>query len=81
MLFPLVVLILFNSFIGFLGIPFNHEGMDLDILTQWLTPSINLLHSNSKNSVDWYEFVINATFSVSIAIYSLLFYINLFIHH
>nr|YP_010365511.1 NADH-plastoquinone oxidoreductase subunit 5 [Pereskia aculeata]UOU85457.1 NADH-plastoquinone oxidoreductase subunit 5 [Pereskia aculeata]WRH31718.1 NADH-plastoquinone oxidoreductase subunit 5 [Pereskia aculeata] len=67
MLFPLVVLILFTSFIGFIGIPFNHEGMDLDILTQWLTPSINLLHSNSKNSVDWYEFVINATFSVSIA--------------
>nr|YP_010966114.1 NADH dehydrogenase subunit F [Opuntia colubrina]YP_010966131.1 NADH dehydrogenase subunit F [Opuntia colubrina]YP_010967328.1 NADH dehydrogenase subunit F [Opuntia retrorsa]YP_010967345.1 NADH dehydrogenase subunit F [Opuntia retrorsa]WNM92270.1 NADH dehydrogenase subunit F [Opuntia colubrina]WNM92287.1 NADH dehydrogenase subunit F [Opuntia colubrina]WNM93628.1 NADH dehydrogenase subunit F [Opuntia retrorsa]WNM93645.1 NADH dehydrogenase subunit F [Opuntia retrorsa] len=67
MLFTLVVLILFTSFIGFIGIPFNHEGTDLDILTQWLTPSINLLHSNSKNSVDWYEFVINATFSVSIA--------------
>nr|YP_009570404.1 NADH-plastoquinone oxidoreductase subunit 5 [Anredera cordifolia]QBC66427.1 NADH-plastoquinone oxidoreductase subunit 5 [Anredera cordifolia]QBC66512.1 NADH-plastoquinone oxidoreductase subunit 5 [Anredera cordifolia]QSQ87027.1 NADH-plastoquinone oxidoreductase subunit 5 [Anredera cordifolia] len=67
MLFPLIVLILFTSFIGFIGIPFNQEEMDLDILTQWLTPSINLLHSNSKNSVDWYEFVINATFSVSIA--------------
>uniref|UniRef100_A0A7C8ZRL9 NAD(P)H-quinone oxidoreductase subunit 5, chloroplastic n=1 Tax=Opuntia streptacantha TaxID=393608 RepID=A0A7C8ZRL9_OPUST len=67
MLFTMVVLILFTSFIGFIGIPFNHEGTDLDILTQWLTPSINLLHSNSKNSVDWYEFVINATFSVSIA--------------
>nr|YP_010015743.1 NADH-plastoquinone oxidoreductase subunit 5 [Rhipsalis baccifera]QOI72727.1 NADH-plastoquinone oxidoreductase subunit 5 [Rhipsalis baccifera] len=64
MLFPLVVLILFTSFIGF---TFNHEGIDLDILTQWLTPSINLLHSNSKNSVNWYEFFINATFSVSIA--------------
>nr|YP_009569562.1 NADH-plastoquinone oxidoreductase subunit 5 [Portulaca pilosa]QBC69435.1 NADH-plastoquinone oxidoreductase subunit 5 [Portulaca pilosa] len=67
MLFPLIVLILFTSFIGFIGIPFNQESLDLNILTQWLTPSINLLHSNSKNSVDWYEFVINATFSVSIA--------------
>jgi NAD(P)H-quinone oxidoreductase subunit 5 len=67
MLFPLIILILFTSFIGFIGIPFNQEGITLDILTQWLIPSINLLHSNLNNSVDWYEFVINATFSVSIA--------------
>uniref|UniRef100_UPI0030010551 NADH-plastoquinone oxidoreductase subunit 5 n=1 Tax=Corispermum declinatum TaxID=1076199 RepID=UPI0030010551 len=67
MLFPMIVLILFTLFVGFIGIPFNQEGMELDILTKWLTPSINLLHSNSNNSVDWYEFVINATFSVSIA--------------
>nr|YP_009569813.1 NADH-plastoquinone oxidoreductase subunit 5 [Deeringia amaranthoides]QBC67352.1 NADH-plastoquinone oxidoreductase subunit 5 [Deeringia amaranthoides] len=67
MLFPMIVLILFTFFIGFIGIPFNKEGMDFDILTKWLNPSINLLHSNSNNSVDWYEFVINATFSVSIA--------------
>nr|QBC72757.1 NADH-plastoquinone oxidoreductase subunit 5 [Talinum caffrum] len=71
MLFPLIVLILFTSFIGFIGIPFNQEGMDLDILTQWLTPSINLLHSNSENSMDWYEFVRNATFSVSIAYFGI----------
>nr|YP_009462774.1 NADH dehydrogenase subunit 5 [Tetragonia tetragonoides]AUV65143.1 NADH dehydrogenase subunit 5 [Tetragonia tetragonoides] len=67
MLFPLIILILFTFFIGFIGIPFNQEGIDLDILTKWLTPSINLLHSNFNNSIDWYEFVINATFSVSIA--------------
>nr|QBE88703.1 NADH-plastoquinone oxidoreductase subunit 5 [Hypertelis spergulacea] len=67
MLFPLIVLILFTSLIGFLGIPFNPEGIDLDLLTQWLTPSRNLFHSNSKNSLDWYEFVRNATLSVSIA--------------
>nr|WRK68506.1 NADH-plastoquinone oxidoreductase subunit 5 [Bassia scoparia] len=67
MLFPLIILILFTFFIGFIGIPFNQKGLDLDILTNWLTPSINLLHSNSKNSVDWSEFGINATFSVSIA--------------
>nr|YP_009569898.1 NADH-plastoquinone oxidoreductase subunit 5 [Microtea debilis]QBC68105.1 NADH-plastoquinone oxidoreductase subunit 5 [Microtea debilis]QBE86528.1 NADH-plastoquinone oxidoreductase subunit 5 [Microtea debilis] len=67
MLFPLIVLIFFTLFIGFIGIPFNQEGMDLDILTKWLTPFINLLHSNSNNFVDWYEFVLNATFSVSLA--------------
>nr|YP_010556376.1 NADH dehydrogenase subunit 5 [Phytolacca dioica]UYS91002.1 NADH dehydrogenase subunit 5 [Phytolacca dioica]UYS91758.1 NADH dehydrogenase subunit 5 [Phytolacca dioica] len=67
MLFPLIVLILFTFFIGFIGIPVNQEGMDLDILTKWLTPSINLLHANLHNSLDWYEFVINAIYSVSIA--------------
>nr|YP_010625733.1 NADH-plastoquinone oxidoreductase subunit 5 [Sesuvium sesuvioides]WBG94494.1 NADH-plastoquinone oxidoreductase subunit 5 [Sesuvium sesuvioides] len=71
MLFPLIVLILFTFFIGFIGIPFNQEGMNLDILTKWLTPSINLLHSNPNNSLDWYEFVINATFSVSIAYFGI----------
>nr|YP_009568207.1 NADH-plastoquinone oxidoreductase subunit 5 [Sesuvium portulacastrum]QBE85999.1 NADH-plastoquinone oxidoreductase subunit 5 [Sesuvium portulacastrum]UJJ81976.1 NdhF [Sesuvium portulacastrum] len=71
MLFPLIVLILFTFFIGFIGIPFNQEEMNLDILTKWLTPSINLLHSNSNNSLDWYEFVINATFSVSIAYFGI----------
>jgi NAD(P)H-quinone oxidoreductase subunit 5 len=78
MLFTLVVLILLTSFIGFIGISFNHEGTDLDILTQWLTPSINFLHSNSKNSVYWYEFVINATFSVSIAYWGI--FIALFLY-
>nr|YP_010024944.1 NADH-plastoquinone oxidoreductase subunit 5 [Colobanthus lycopodioides]QOQ35243.1 NADH-plastoquinone oxidoreductase subunit 5 [Colobanthus lycopodioides] len=67
MLFPLIVLILFTLFIGFIGIPFNQEGIGLDILTKWLTPSANPLHSTSHNSVDWYEFAINATLSVSIA--------------
>uniref|UniRef100_UPI0030FE74A9 NADH-plastoquinone oxidoreductase subunit 5 n=1 Tax=Sabulina tenuifolia TaxID=1155345 RepID=UPI0030FE74A9 len=67
MLAPLIVLILFTFFIGFIGIPFNQEGIGLDILTKWLTPSISPLDSTSKNSVDWYEFAINATLSVSIA--------------
>nr|YP_009871162.1 NADH-plastoquinone oxidoreductase subunit 5 [Calligonum aphyllum]QKS32760.1 NADH-plastoquinone oxidoreductase subunit 5 [Calligonum aphyllum]QKS32846.1 NADH-plastoquinone oxidoreductase subunit 5 [Calligonum aphyllum] len=69
MLFPLLVLILFTLFIGFLGIPFNQEGIDLDLLSKWLTPSVNLLHPklNNQNSFDWSEFVINATLSVSIA--------------
>nr|ACC93251.1 NADH dehydrogenase subunit F [Gymnarrhena micrantha] len=64
MLFPILILILFTLFVGFLGIPY---GVDLDILSKWLTPSINLLHKNSNNSIDWYEFCKDAVFSVSIA--------------
>nr|ALL34843.1 NADH dehydrogenase subunit F [Trichogonia grazielae] len=64
MLFPILILILFTLFVGFLGIPFNQ---DVDILSKWLTPSINLLHQNSNDSIDWYEFCKDAVFSVSIA--------------
>nr|YP_010495642.1 NAD(P)H-quinone oxidoreductase subunit 5 [Lactuca tenerrima]UWM99023.1 NAD(P)H-quinone oxidoreductase subunit 5 [Lactuca tenerrima] len=64
MLFPILILIVFTLFVGFLGIPFNQ---DVDILSKWLTPSINLLHKNSNNSIDWYEFSKDAFFSVSIA--------------
>nr|QCT81939.1 NdhF [Protea caffra subsp. kilimandscharica] len=71
MLVPLLILVLFTLFVGFLGIPFGERGMDLDILSKWLTPSINLLHSNSSNSVDWYEFVTNAIFSVSIVYFGI----------
>nr|YP_010332517.1 NADH-plastoquinone oxidoreductase subunit 5 [Muehlenbeckia platyclada]UNH85263.1 NADH-plastoquinone oxidoreductase subunit 5 [Muehlenbeckia platyclada]UZP14669.1 NADH-plastoquinone oxidoreductase subunit 5 [Muehlenbeckia platyclada] len=69
MLFPLLVLIFFTLFIGFLGIPFNQEGIDFDILSKWLTPSVNLLHQKLNNEIffDWSEFVLNATLSVSIA--------------
>nr|WOK78950.1 NADH-plastoquinone oxidoreductase subunit 5 [Hydrangea hydrangeoides] len=66
MLFPLLVLVLFTLFVGAIGIPFNQEGMDLDILSKWLSPSINLLHQDSNNSMDWYEFGKDAIFSVSI---------------
>ncbi|KAL9658880.1 hypothetical protein QQ045_024029 (chloroplast) [Rhodiola kirilowii] len=68
MLFPLLLLVLFTFFVGVIGIPFTQEGKDLDILSKWLNSSINLLH---KNSVDWYEFVTNATFSVSIALFGI----------
>nr|USS61788.1 NADH-plastoquinone oxidoreductase subunit 5 [Styrax japonicus] len=72
MLFPLLLLVLFTLFVGSVGIPFNQEGMDLDILSKWLTPSINLLHQNYKNSLDWDEFLKDAIFSVSI-VYSGIF--------
>nr|YP_009569644.1 NADH-plastoquinone oxidoreductase subunit 5 [Reaumuria trigyna]QBC69688.1 NADH-plastoquinone oxidoreductase subunit 5 [Reaumuria trigyna] len=71
MLFPLLVLILLTSFIGFIGIPFNHEGINLDILSKWLTTSINLLHPNSNHFFDWSEFFKNSTFSVSIAFFGI----------
>nr|YP_010622876.1 NADH-plastoquinone oxidoreductase subunit 5 [Barringtonia asiatica]WBF92775.1 NADH-plastoquinone oxidoreductase subunit 5 [Barringtonia asiatica] len=78
MLFPLLVLVLFTFFVGSIGIPFNQEGMGSDILTKWLTPSINLLHQTSKNSPDWYEFVKDASFSVSIAYFGI--FIALFLY-
>nr|QWQ52070.1 NADH-plastoquinone oxidoreductase subunit 5 [Pternopetalum vulgare] len=71
MLFPIFVLVLFTLFVGSLGIPFNHEGVYLDILSKWLTPSINLLHQNLNNSLDWYEFLKDALFSVSIAFFGI----------
>nr|YP_010339647.1 NADH-plastoquinone oxidoreductase subunit 5 [Girardinia suborbiculata subsp. grammata]UNY34111.1 NADH-plastoquinone oxidoreductase subunit 5 [Girardinia suborbiculata subsp. grammata] len=73
MLFPMLVLGLFTLFIGVIGIPFfnqfTEKGMQLDILSKVLTPSINLLHQNKRILMgwDWYEFITNATFSVSIA--------------
>jgi NAD(P)H-quinone oxidoreductase subunit 5 len=71
MLFPLFVLVLFTLFVGILGIPFNQEGTGLDILSKWLAPSINLLHQKLRNSTDWYEFLKDATFSVSIACFGI----------
>nr|YP_010936310.1 NADH-plastoquinone oxidoreductase subunit 5 [Yamazakia pusilla]WKW54763.1 NADH-plastoquinone oxidoreductase subunit 5 [Yamazakia pusilla] len=71
MLFPLLVLVLFTLFVGSLGISFNQEGADLDILSKWLAPSINLFKQNSKDSTDWYEFFKDASFSVSIAYFGI----------
>nr|YP_010571732.1 NADH dehydrogenase subunit 5 [Phedimus zokuriensis]UZH33031.1 NADH dehydrogenase subunit 5 [Phedimus zokuriensis] len=71
MLFPLLLLVLLTFFVGVIGIPFTQEGKDLDILSKWLNSSINLLHKNFSNSVDWYEFVTNATFSISIAFFGI----------
>ena len=72
MLFSMLISVLFTFFVGSIGISFSQEGIDLDRLSKWLIPSIDLLHPNSKNSVDWYEFLTNATFSVSIAFFGIL---------
>nr|YP_009493395.1 NdhF [Banisteriopsis caapi]AWM97667.1 NdhF [Banisteriopsis caapi] len=71
MLFPMLVLVLFTLFIGAIGIPFNQEGTNLDILSKLLTPSLNLLHQNENNSFDWYEFITNAIFSVIITFFGI----------
>nr|AXU40569.1 NADH-plastoquinone oxidoreductase subunit 5 [Gomphogyne cissiformis var. cissiformis] len=74
MIFPMFLLSLFTLFVGVIGIPFNqfnHELILGDILDKWLTPSINFLHESSQNSVNWYEFVKNATFSVTIAFFGI----------
>ena len=72
MLFPLLVLVIFTLFIGYIGIlPFDQGGINFDILSKWLIPSRNFLHSDSNNSFDWYEFLINALFSVSIAYFGI----------
>nr|YP_010513594.1 NADH dehydrogenase subunit 5 [Macropsychanthus marginatus]UXL85165.1 NADH dehydrogenase subunit 5 [Macropsychanthus marginatus] len=64
MLFSMLVLVLFTLFVGAIGISFSQKGIDLDILSKLLIPFIDLLHQNSKDFVDWYEFFTNATFSV-----------------
>nr|YP_010424116.1 NADH-plastoquinone oxidoreductase subunit 5 [Tillandsia cyanea]USH58118.1 NADH-plastoquinone oxidoreductase subunit 5 [Tillandsia cyanea] len=73
MLFPLLVLVLFTLLVGSIGISFDQGVIDIDfdILSKWLTPSINLLHSSSNYSVNLDEFFTNAIFSVSIAIFGL----------
>ncbi|TYH24655.1 hypothetical protein ES288_A03G109000v1 [Gossypium darwinii] len=71
MLFPMLILLLFTLFVGAIAIPFNQEGMHLDILSKLLTPSINLLHQNSNDFEDSYQFFKNATFSLSIACFGI----------
>nr|ATG25904.1 NADH dehydrogenase subunit 5 [Monopsis debilis var. debilis] len=65
LLFPILILVLFTFLIEFIGIPLN--GIDLDILSKWLTPSINLVHQNSNSLMDWSKFAKDAGFSVSLA--------------
>nr|YP_010407022.1 NADH-plastoquinone oxidoreductase subunit 5 [Goodyera henryi]URF19654.1 NADH-plastoquinone oxidoreductase subunit 5 [Goodyera henryi] len=72
MLFPLLLLVLFTLFIGLIGIPFNGRVIDLDLLSKWLTPSTTLFHPNLNSSENFYEFLSNAFFSVSIALLGLL---------
>nr|YP_009449840.1 NADH-plastoquinone oxidoreductase subunit 5 [Tacca leontopetaloides]ANA91368.1 NADH-plastoquinone oxidoreductase subunit 5 [Tacca leontopetaloides] len=71
MLFPLLVLVLFTLLIGLIGIDLDQGVINFDILSKWLTTSINPFHSNANNSVDWYESLTNTIFSVSIALFGL----------
>nr|QVX28786.1 NADH-plastoquinone oxidoreductase subunit 5 [Poiretia bahiana] len=72
MLFSMLILVLCTLFVGVIGIYFSQDGINnLDILSKLLIPSIDLLHQNLKNSLDWYEFFTNATFSVSLAFFGI----------
>nr|YP_010143110.1 NADH-plastoquinone oxidoreductase subunit 5 [Polygala karensium]QQL04231.1 NADH-plastoquinone oxidoreductase subunit 5 [Polygala karensium] len=71
MLFSMLVLVLFTLFVGFVGVYFNHGEIDFSILFTFFIPSINLLHNNLNNSFDWYEFVKNSNFSVSLAYFGI----------
>nr|QQL92297.1 NADH-plastoquinone oxidoreductase subunit 5 [Eustoma grandiflorum] len=71
-LFPLLVLSLFTLFVGSIGIPINEGGLDTDILSRWLTPSINLLHQKSNNYIEWSGFVKDAIFSVSLSYFGII---------
>nr|YP_009135156.1 NADH dehydrogenase subunit 5 [Greslania sp. McPherson 19217]AIM53328.1 NADH dehydrogenase subunit 5 [Greslania sp. McPherson 19217] len=76
MLFPLFILLLFTLFIGSIGIHFDNGVMDngiaeLTILSKWLTPSISFFQESSNSSINSYEFITNATYSVSLAMFGL----------
>nr|YP_009861035.1 NADH dehydrogenase subunit 5 [Spatholobus suberectus]QKI32299.1 NADH dehydrogenase subunit 5 [Spatholobus suberectus] len=71
MRFSMLVLVLFTLFVGAIGISFSQKGIDGDILSKLLIPFIDLLHKNSKNFVDWYEFLTNATFSVILTFFGI----------
>nr|YP_009757741.1 NADH dehydrogenase subunit 5 [Prescottia stachyodes]QIM61151.1 NADH dehydrogenase subunit 5 [Prescottia stachyodes] len=72
MLFPLLLLVLFTLFVGSIGIPFNERVIDFDLLSKWLTPSTTFFHPNFNSSENFYEFLSNAFFSVSIALFGIL---------
>nr|YP_010238729.1 NADH dehydrogenase subunit 5 [Marathrum utile]UCU20329.1 NADH dehydrogenase subunit 5 [Marathrum utile] len=71
MLFPMIFLVLFTLFIGVIGISFNQFNIfsELNILSKLCIPSLNHL---IKDSVDFFEFLIESTFSVFIAFFGIL---------
>nr|UDZ59806.1 NADH-plastoquinone oxidoreductase subunit 5 [Sagittaria montevidensis] len=71
MLFPMLVLVLFTLFVGFIGVPFDQRIIDFDLLSKWLTPPKSFFHTNSHSLGDWYEFLTNAISSVSIAFFGI----------
>jgi NAD(P)H-quinone oxidoreductase subunit 5 len=70
-LIPLLLLILFTVFIGSIGIDFDGRGLDLDLLSRWLTLSKNSFIESSNQYIVSYGFLQNVIFSVSIATFGL----------
>jgi len=71
MRFSMLILVLFTLFVGTIGISFSQKEIDSDILSKLLIPFIDLLHQNSKNFIDWYEFFTNASFSVILTFFGI----------
>nr|YP_010545921.1 NADH-plastoquinone oxidoreductase subunit 5 [Dendrobium trigonopus]UYG49452.1 NADH-plastoquinone oxidoreductase subunit 5 [Dendrobium trigonopus] len=71
MRFSMLILVLFTLFVGTIGISFSQKEMDSDILSKLLIPFIDLLHQNSNNFIDWYEFFTNASFSVILTFFGI----------
>nr|YP_009974000.1 NADH-plastoquinone oxidoreductase subunit 5 [Eupodium kaulfussii]QNH93818.1 NADH-plastoquinone oxidoreductase subunit 5 [Eupodium kaulfussii] len=66
MLFSLVSLAIPTLFIGFIGVPFSHEGISSDLLSDLLAPLTDSFHKdNSENLVDFFQ---KSILSVSIAL-------------
>nr|YP_009193446.1 NADH dehydrogenase ND5 subunit [Takakia lepidozioides]UPM51678.1 NADH-plastoquinone oxidoreductase subunit 5 [Takakia lepidozioides] len=65
MLFPLLILTLPTSFIGFIGAPLSQGQKGSDLSSHWLDPSFN--HSHEVISENWSQFLSNAITSVSTA--------------
>ncbi|KAG6540642.1 hypothetical protein Mapa_017973 [Marchantia paleacea] len=70
MLFPLIFLTIPTIFIGFIGVLFDENTINVDSLSYWLTLSINSF--NYSNSEKFLEFLFNAIPSVSIAFFGIL---------
>nr|YP_009992476.1 NADH-plastoquinone oxidoreductase subunit 5 [Angiopteris yunnanensis]QNN90661.1 NADH-plastoquinone oxidoreductase subunit 5 [Angiopteris yunnanensis] len=66
MLFSLISLAIPTLFIGFIGVPFSHKGINSDLLSDLLAPLTDSFHKdNSENLVD---FFLKSIPSVSIAL-------------
>nr|QNH93638.1 NADH-plastoquinone oxidoreductase subunit 5 [Christensenia aesculifolia] len=66
MLFSLICLAIPTVFIGFIGVSFSHEGIDSDLLSDFLAPLVGSFYKdNSENLVN---FLVKSIPSVSIAL-------------
>nr|UDZ59812.1 NADH-plastoquinone oxidoreductase subunit 5 [Limnocharis flava] len=70
-LFPILVLVVFTLFVGFIGIPFDQKIIDLDLLSKCLPPSGSFFYTNSHYSVDCYPFIINVISSVTVVFFGI----------
>nr|QWW93232.1 NADH dehydrogenase subunit 5 [Lunularia cruciata] len=70
MLFPLIILTIPTLFIGFIGVLFDQDKMNVDFFSYWLTLSLNSFIN--VNSEEFLEFLLNAIPSITIAFFGIL---------